>query len=80
MTQEKRTIEVKVYRTADGKPTCLKSRVSGEACRFLDYVFYNKGLEVTGRSPVCALRTGEPKLISQDHIPHANCELWRGQA
>lgn len=73
MTQETRTIEVKVYRTPDGKPTCCKQITAGEHCGFLR-------TRKLGTVDVCAmlhgidLSRGDTGYIK----PDADCELWRG--
>jgi len=74
MTQETRTIEVKVYRTPDGKPTC---RRNNHACKFLNYAKF-------GTIPVCMSVDVPRDLMYYEHEvftkPHANCELWKDQA
>jgi len=74
MTQETRTIAIKVYRTPEGKPTCAINVGKLQSCEFLSMPVYGQFR--------CS-RHGYPDDYNDSRgffKPHAHCELWKGQA
>ena len=72
MTTETKTIEIKVYRDKNGKPTCASSFIEGSACQFF-------GTRNIGTQEFC-LYGAEVALYRRGGlgslIPAKPCPLW----
>lgn len=71
---EIRTIEIKAYRSPDGKPTCVSDFNLNEIC---DYISYgNYGTKFCCMFSTANLeREGELGYLR----PHAYCPVWKGE-
>jgi len=71
---ETKELQVRVYRSPEGVPTCARDFEDGEVCVFLQTARM-------GKLEVCALQTGVDALLRSPRgtgwlVPHCKCPLW----
>ena len=75
---ETRTLEIPVYRTPDGKPTCSRDVVTGEMCRFA-FVRGFGCIDFCGAVPRSERDDDVLRRVPRDTgylVPHKDCPLW----